>query len=102
MHFTVILRILGMLLMIFSLTMAIPILLAWALNETAINAFLAALAITFASGMIIWMPVQHVRHELRTRDGFIVVALFWTVLSLFGALPFYLSEDLQLSAVDAW
>jgi len=101
MHFTVILRILGILLMIFSLTMAIPILLAWALDESAINAFLAALSITFASGMIIWMPVQHVRHELRTRDGFIVVALFWTVLSLFGALPFYLSEDLQLSAVDA-
>jgi len=101
MHFTVILRILGILLMIFSLTMAIPLILAWALNETAINAFLAALAITFASGMLIWMPVQHVRHELRTRDGFIVVALFWTVLSLFGALPFYLSEDLQLSAVDA-
>jgi len=101
MHFTVILRILGILLMIFSMTMAIPIILAWALNETAINAFLSALAITFASGMLIWMPVQHMRHELRTRDGFIVVALFWTVLSLFGALPFYLSEDLQLSAVDA-
>jgi len=101
MHFTVILRILGILLMIFSLTMAIPIILAWALNESAINAFLAALVITFASGVLIWMPVQHARHELRTRDGFIVVALFWTVLSLFGALPFYVSEDLQLSAVDA-
>jgi trk/ktr system potassium uptake protein len=101
MHFTVILRILGILLMIFSLTMAIPVIIAWALNESAINAFLAALVITFASGVLIWMPVQHARHELRTRDGFIVVALFWTVLSLFGALPFYVSEDLQLSAVDA-
>ncbi len=101
MHFTVILRILGVLLMIFSLTMAIPLLLAWALGESAIHAFLTALAITFFSGLSIWLPVQHVRHELRTRDGFIVVALFWTVLSLFGALPFYLSEDLQLSAVDA-
>lgn len=101
MHFTVILRILGMLLMIFSLTMAVPLLLAWALDETAFNAFLSALAITFFSGFIIWLPVQLVRHELRTRDGFIVVALFWTVLSLFGALPFYLSEDLQFSVADS-
>ncbi|MEH6358036.1 MAG: TrkH family potassium uptake protein [Pseudomonadales bacterium] len=101
MHFTVILRILGILLMIFSLTMAIPLLISWALGEAAIHAFLSALAITFFSGLIIWLPVQHVRHELRTRDGFIVVALFWTVLSLFGALPFYLSQDLQLSMVDS-
>jgi trk system potassium uptake protein len=101
MHFTVILRILGILLMIFSLTMAIPLLISWALGEAAINAFLSALSITFFSGLLIWLPVQRARHELRTRDGFIVVALFWTVLSLFGALPFYLSQDLQLSMVDA-
>lgn len=101
MNFTVILRILGILLMIFSLTMAIPLLISWTLDETAINAFLSALSITFLSGLIIWLPVKQVRHELRTRDGFIVVALFWTVLSLFGALPFYLSQDLQLSLVDS-
>jgi len=101
MHFTVILRILGILLMIFSLTMAIPLLISWALGEPAIKAFLSALSITFLSGFIIWLPVKQVRHELRTRDGFIVVALFWTVLSLFGALPFYLSQDLQLSMVDS-
>lgn len=101
MHFSVILRILGMLLMIFSLTMLIPLILAWALDESAIKAFFTALAITFCSGLLLWLPVQHVRHELRTRDGFIIVALFWTVLSLFGALPFYLSEDLQVSAIDA-
>jgi len=101
MHFTVILRILGILLMIFSLTMAIPLLISMALGEAAINAFLSALSITFLSGLAIWLPVMGVRHELRTRDGFIVVVLFWTVLSLFGALPFYLSQDLQLSMVDS-
>lgn len=101
MHFTVILRILGILLMIFSLTMAIPLLISWGLDEAAFQAFFSALWITFFSGLMIWAPVMHVRHELRTRDGFIVVALFWTVLSLFGALPFYLSQDLQLSMVDA-
>ncbi|MEZ5523640.1 MAG: TrkH family potassium uptake protein [Pseudomonadales bacterium] len=101
MHFTVILRIVGILLMIFSLTMAIPLVISWGLSETATMAFLSALTITLLTGFTLWAPVRHVRHELRTRDGFIIVALFWTVLSLFGALPFYLSDDLKLSAVDA-
>ena len=38
---------------------------------------------------------------MRTRDGFIVTALFWAVLGLAGALPFILVESTSLSVVDA-
>jgi len=38
---------------------------------------------------------------MRTRDGFLVVTLFWTVLSIFGALPFLFSPDASLSVTDA-
>lgn len=38
--------------------------------------------------------------ELYTREGFTVVALGWIVLSIFGALPFYLIRDIP-SYVDA-
>lgn len=40
------------------------------------------------------------RFELYTREGFAVVALGWIVLSIFGALPFYLTRDIP-SYVDA-
>jgi trk system potassium uptake protein TrkH len=41
------------------------------------------------------------RHELRLSDGFLVVALFWVVLGLAGALPFMLVEELRLSPTNA-
>lgn len=101
MHFTVILRILGILLMVFSLTMVIPLMVGLIYSESASNAFLMAFGITFCTGLVIWLPFQRFQHELRTRDGFIITALFWTVLGLFGALPLYLTQGLDLSPVDA-
>ena len=43
----------------------------------------------------------NVRHELRIRDGFLITSLFWTVLGLFGALPFALTEPLNLTLTEA-
>ncbi|MGK0501042.1 MAG: trk system potassium uptake protein TrkH, partial [Oceanicoccus sp.] len=37
----------------------------------------------------------------RTRDGFLITSLFWTVLGLFGALPFILTPNPDLSVSDA-
>ena len=101
MHFTVILRILGILLMVFSLTMVIPLAVGLIYNESASNAFLMAFGITFCTGLLVWLPFQRSKHELRTRDGFIITALFWTVLGLFGALPLYLNQAVSLSLADA-
>ena len=36
---------------------------------------------------LIWFPVHRSRKDLRLRDGFLVVAAFWTVLGTFGAAP---------------
>jgi trk system potassium uptake protein TrkH len=38
---------------------------------------------------------------LRLRDGFLVVAAFWTVLGAFGAAPLYFAGELSLSVTDA-
>ena len=40
------------------------------------------------------------RFELYTREGFVSVALSWTIMSLFGALPFILTGEIP-SYVDA-
>ena len=39
--------------------------------------------------------------KLYAKEGFVIVALAWTVLSLFGALPFYLSGEIP-SYIDAF
>ncbi|QFU74171.1 potassium transporter [Halioglobus maricola] len=101
MHLSVSFRILGILLMLFSSTMLVPLVLALLNDDNTANGFLMALAITFFSGLAIWVPVMNAKHELRIRDGFLITSLFWSVLGLFGALPFALTDSLQLSTTEA-
>lgn len=101
MHFKVILRILGILLMIFSVTQLPPVFVAFIYNEETLAAFLGAFAVTFITGFFIWMPVYRVKQDLRTRDGFLITVLFWIVLSFFGTLPFNFSNEIELSFTDA-
>ncbi|WP_207060748.1 TrkH family potassium uptake protein [Motiliproteus sp. SC1-56] len=101
MHFRVILRILGILLMLFSFSMLPPVLISWLYQDGAHLPFLIAFGITLITGFLMWVPVYRVRQDLRTRDGFLITVLFWTVLGLFGSIPLLLSQEPHLSVVDA-
>ena len=101
MHFNIIARILGILLMIFSLTMLPPIVVAIIYDENTSATFALAFAITQVVGLIFWLPSKRVNAEMRTRDGFLITVFFWLVLSTFGALPLMLSEAPHLSFIDA-
>lgn len=101
MHFSIIFRILGILLMLFSLTLLPPIMVSLWFEDKNHIGFWIAFLITFVTGLLTWFPVHNIRHDLRTRDGFLVTALFWTVLGLFGSLPFLFSNGLELSFTDA-
>lgn len=101
MHFSVIFKILGALLMLFSSAMLAPLFLALAAADETVSAFGAALAITFFSGLFLWLPTRKASHELRIRDGFLITSLFWTVLGLFGALPLALTPSLALTPTEA-
>ncbi len=102
MQYRAIAKIVGVLLTIFSLTMLPPALVAWAYDEQTVWLFLQVFAATLLSGLLLWFPVRRYQRDLRLRDGFMVVVLFWVVLGLFGALPFlYASPELGLKPVDA-
>lgn len=102
MHISVVSRILGVLLMLFSLLAYFPSMLVSLLyRDGELGSFGYAWLITFSTGFLFWLLTHRSREELRTRDGFLVVTLFWTVLSSFGSLPFLLSPDAGLSVTDA-
>ncbi|RLA54206.1 MAG: potassium transporter, partial [Gammaproteobacteria bacterium] len=101
MHISVSFRILGVLLMLFSAAALPPLIIALVAQDHTAPGFLSAMAITFLSGLAMWLPVRNARHELRIRDGFLITSLFWTVLGLFGALPFALTDTLNLTPVEA-
>ncbi len=96
-----ILRILGLLLMMFSLTMVPPIAISLLFGDGTWDAFLIAIAITVLTGALMFLPNRRARRELRTRDGFLIAAMFWTVLGLFGSLPLMLTGSTALSFTDA-
>lgn len=96
MHYNVIFRILGILLMIFSLTMLVPLAVSLFYADGAHAAFISSFLVTFSVGFIIWVPVYKASSDLRIRDGFLITSLFWIVLSSFGALPFILDSHLDI------
>ena len=99
---TVIQRILGQLLMVFSISMLPPLLVGLYYSESGVlSSFGEAFAATLITGFVIWFPYRKLRGDLRLRDGFIIVVLFWTVLGSFGALPFYFSDSVSLSIIDS-
>ena len=101
MHFSVISKVLGMLLMIFSLTLLPPMLVASIYDENTHQAFFLSFAITFSIGMAMWLPFSRNNADLRTRDGFLITVMFWLELGIVGALPFLLVDVVPLSFTDA-
>ena len=101
MNFAIIARVLGVLLTLFSLTLLVPIAISLWFDDHNYMTFLLAFAITFAAGIGLWLPARTSKADLRTRDGFLITALFWSVLSTFGTLPLILSDGLTLSFTDA-
>jgi trk system potassium uptake protein TrkH len=88
MQYLVIQRVMGIMLLLFSYTMLPPIIMAALHADNTLTAFAWTYGITVLSGLLLWLPVRHIHRELRLRDGFVIVSLFWALLALFGALPF--------------
>ncbi|TBR43947.1 potassium transporter [Marinomonas agarivorans] len=101
MHIKVIFRVIGLLVMVFSLAFIPPLLVAIIYQDETINAFLYALLINIVGGFLMWFPFRGKKQELRIRDGFIITVLFWFVLGLFGSFPFMLTDFRSLSFTDA-
>jgi trk system potassium uptake protein TrkH len=101
MQYKVILRILGLLLMVYSLSMLPPILVAFAYHEPIWNAFLISFGITAGTGLLLWLPFHGSKRELKIRDGFLIASLYWCVLSFYGALPFVLTSSAPVGWLDS-
>ena len=101
MHAAIIQRIMGQFLMLFSITLLPPVVIDLLYQEDAARAFFYSYLLLLSAGFLLYLPVRKQKNDLRLRDGFIVVVLFWIVLGIAGAVPFYLYENLDISITDA-
>jgi trk system potassium uptake protein TrkH len=81
------LPILGGVIGLFSLAMLVPLAFAFVGSDAALYAYDGAILITAVFGAVLWWATRRFRRELQPRDGFLLVALIWSVLPVFATLP---------------
>lgn len=92
----------GVLLMLFSITLLPPIAIAWHYDgQEVMLPFIKTMVVSLGVGVLCWGPLYRFKVELRNRDGFILVVAFWFLSPLLGALPFMLSEHPHMPLVAA-
>ena len=94
-------RILGLLIAIFSSTLLLPAMVAAIYKDGGGLAFVQSFFSCLVLGLFLWYPNRKEFQELKVRDGFVVVAMFWIVLGSVGSVPFLLSERPDLSLADS-
>jgi trk system potassium uptake protein TrkH len=102
MQYKTITRITGLLMGVFSITMLPPALIAMYYGDGGGTSFIKAFVVSIILGLLLWYPNRREKAELRTREGFLIVVLFWTVLGSIGALPFIFAKEPDLSWTDSF
>src|SRR5688572_14499897 len=90
MRLTAIIRTLGVLFLLFSTTLLPPIGISLLYNDGEIQYFSMTFAIALIAGVGLWWPFRRDSSAIRSRDGFLIVALMWSAMSLLGTVPFML------------
>ena len=99
MNYKMIRNILGWILIFEAGFMVVPLLTAAIYWEKSFFAYLISIAICLVIGVLFIIRKPKDR-TLYARDGFVIVALSWIVLSAFGALPFVFSREIP-NYIDA-
>jgi len=101
MRWRYILNIIGILIFFFGLTMILPLLVGLYYQDSSIIPFLKSIGMTVVGGLILYLIFKSGKAEvISQREGMAIVAVGWTAVGLFGALPFYFGSGFN-SFVDA-
>ncbi len=102
MQYKNIIRILGLLVALLSVTMLPPAMVSMIYRDGGGVPFLMGFLWCLFTGFLAWYPNRMEKTDLRAREGFLIVVLFWLVLASFSAIPLLLLEQPSLSITDAF
>ena len=95
MQLSIVAKTLGLLLIVFSLAQVPPIIVDLIYSEGEYLTFLFSFALTVLGGLFLWWPFRNTKKDFRLREGVLIVVCFWIVLSLFGTLPFLITQSIS-------
>ena len=94
-NYKIIGRYLGLLLLLEAAFLLPPAAISFYDGETkALYSLLVTIGATALTGVLLWVACRRYKKMLYAKEGFVLVALAWIVLSLFGCLPFYFSREI--------
>jgi len=101
MNYRAILKVVSKAILVLGATMLLPVIFAVIYEETnSVNSLLISCGITFFVGLIMLLFTYKEKQEVFSKEGAVLVALVWVLVSVLGALPFYISKEIP-SYVDA-
>ncbi len=101
MNYNMIIYMLGNLMKVEGCLMIVPALIAVGKSESApMRAFFTTIIMLWVLGTIL-TALKFKNKDIYAREGFVITALSWIVLSFFGAMPFYFSGTIP-SFVDSF
>ena len=101
MQFRTIIKILGQLVALFSITMMPPAIVSLIYKDGGGVPFVLAFIFSVTIGLMAYYPNRHEDGDLKAREGFLIVVLFWLVLGAFASLPLIFLQEPNLSLADA-
>ncbi|MFW5687440.1 MAG: TrkH family potassium uptake protein, partial [Bacteroidota bacterium] len=101
-NYKLIIKFLGLLLMLLSFFMGVSALWDFVYHDDTYISFLISTLITFGIGFLFFKVNQQNEYKnIGKKEGYVIVTFTWLSISLFGALPFYLSGHIP-SFTDAF
>ena len=74
----------------FSLSLLVPLVVSFIFDDGSSNIFVTTFLVIFIPSIIAWQLTKKSKEEMGVKEGFVIITLFWIVLSLVGSMPFYL------------
>ena len=96
-----VLNTLGLILRLEAALLLLPMIVALLYDEKTVIAFLITIAVAFGIGLLLKVFCKKDDQIIFAKDGLVTVALAWIIMSLVGALPFYISGEIP-SYIDAF
>jgi trk system potassium uptake protein TrkH len=89
----------SILVLFFSFSYVFPIIVSIIFEDGALDIFIKTLIGVSSLGILGLLLTRNIENDLSQKDGFVIIVMFWLVLSIAGSVPFYLSG---MSMIDSF